>query len=158
MKRIASLVTVLTLLGGCASLLQPEQPPEPTPPMQMAQQYYLTGNPKEALAVLEQQYEADETPLDEKQEALALAVLIHLERGQRSNLRAAEKLLPRLEEGENVQHVLLKRALKIGFDNTRQNSQASSEASACERELSKALTDNRLLEQTVTKLRALSLE
>ena len=108
--------------------------------------------------MLEQQYEADETPLDEKQEALALAVLIHLERGQRSNLRAAEKLLPRLEEGENVQHVLLKRALKIGFDNTRQNSQASSEASACERELSKALTDNRLLEQTVTKLRALSLE
>ncbi len=157
MKGIASLLTLSMLLTGCDALL-PQRTPEPTPPMQMAHQYYLTGYPREALAVLEQQYQADTTPLHEKQEALALAILIHMENGHRDSLQAAEKLLPQLEEGDKVKPVLLKRALEIGLNNTRHNSQAAREASACERELSKALSENQVLEQTVTKLRALSLE
>ena len=157
MKGIASLLTVSILLTGCDALL-PQRPPEPTPQMQMAHQYYLTGNPTEALAVLEQQHEADTTPPQEKQNALALAILIHLENGHRDSLQAAEKLLPQLEGGDNARPLLLKRALEVGFNNTRQNSQASSEANACERELTRVKSENRILEQTVTKLRALSLE
>ncbi|WP_372780156.1 hypothetical protein [Litorivivens sp.] len=154
MKGIASLLTVSILLTGCDALL-PQRPPEPTPQMQMAHQYYLTGNPTEALAVLEQQYEADITPPQEKQNALALAILIHLENGHRDSLQAAEKLLPQLEDGDNAKPMLLKRALEVGLNITQQ---ASSEASACERELTRVKSENRVLEQTVTKLRALSLE
>lgn len=157
MKGIASMLTVSILLTGCNALL-PQRSPEPTLQMQMAQQYYLTGNTTEALAVLEQQYEADTTHPQEKQNALALAILIHLENGHRDSLQAVEKLLPQLEDAENARPVLLKRALEVGFNNTRQNSQASNEVSACERELTRVKSENRVLEQTVTKLRALSLE
>ncbi|MBB3048117.1 hypothetical protein FHR99_002383 [Litorivivens lipolytica] len=157
MKRFLSLIVIVSLLSGCAAI-RSQQGEEPTALMEMALQYYFTGNPKEALGVLEKVYGDEGAAESEQQDALALAVLIHLERGRGENLSAAGKLLPKLKEGDNTDHTMLKRALTIAYNNTRQNSRASSEASACERELSKALTENRLLEQTVTKLRELSLE